>query len=250
MTMPQVVIAQAIAVAALPTFAAQIARGERPAMRRSLSATLRGVILLSLPAAAGLILLRMPIVAMLFERGAFDTRSTELVSWALLWYTAGLVSHSVVEITSRAFYALHDTRTPVFVGASAMGLNVALSLLLADWFVSLGWPPHGGLALANTLATSLEMVVLLVLMRRRLDGLEGARIWRGLGQSVFGAVLLGAAVLAWLALTAGSSAWLQGIGGVALGAVVYGVVLVLLRVEEVGELLSFLRGKFSADSRS
>jgi len=99
MTMPQVVIAQAIAIAALPTFSAQAARGQRGEMRASLASTLRGVILLSLPAALGLILLREPVVAMLFERGAFNAHSTELVAWALLWYTAGLVSHSVVEIS-------------------------------------------------------------------------------------------------------------------------------------------------------
>ncbi len=249
MTMPQVVIAQAIAIAALPTFSTQIARGDRPAMRRSLAATLRGVILLSLPAAAGLILLRRPIVAMLFERGAFDARSTDLVAWALLWFTAGLVSHSVVEIASRAFYALHDTRTPVFVGAAAMGLNVALSLLLSTWFVDLGWPPHGGLALANTLATSLEMVVLLALMHRRLDGLEGGQIWRGVGQSALGASLLAAVVLAWLALAGETGAWTQGIGGVVAGGLAYGVALAVLRVEEVGEFWGFLKGKFSHSSQ-
>lgn len=104
MTMPLFVIAQAIATAALPTFSAQVARGEIREMRSSLSATLRGVILLSLPATVGLILLREPIIAALFQRGEFNALSTEMVSWALLWYTAGLVGHSIVEILSRAFF--------------------------------------------------------------------------------------------------------------------------------------------------
>ncbi len=79
MTMPQVVIAQAIAIAALPTFSAQVARGALDDMRHSLAATLRGVILLSLPASLGLILLRQPVVTLLFQRGEFGAHSTNLV---------------------------------------------------------------------------------------------------------------------------------------------------------------------------
>ncbi|MCB9134760.1 MAG: murein biosynthesis integral membrane protein MurJ [Anaerolineales bacterium] len=232
MTMPQVVIAQAIAIAALPTFAAQVAREELAEMRASLASVLRGVLLLSVPATVGLILLRTPVIQVLFQRGEFDARSTQLVAWALLWYTAGLVSHSVVEIVSRAFYALHDTKTPVMVGAAAMGLNVALSIGLAAWFGRMGWMPHGGLALALTLSTTLEMVALLVLMRRRLNGLEGGRILLGLGQAGVGALVMGATILGWLALSA--SAWVQ-VAGVVVGGVVYAGVVWGLGVEEVRE---------------
>ncbi|MEJ2570709.1 MAG: murein biosynthesis integral membrane protein MurJ [Anaerolineales bacterium] len=117
MLMPQAVIAQATAIAALPTFSEQFARGKIEELRRSFSNTLRGVLFLALPASMGLILLRKPIVTLLFERGAFGAQSTEQVSWALLWWGVGLVGHSVLEIIVRAFYAMHDTRTPVAVGA-------------------------------------------------------------------------------------------------------------------------------------
>jgi putative peptidoglycan lipid II flippase len=83
------------------------------------------VLLLALPAAAGLILLRVPVIRLLYSSAIFDERSVQLVAWALLWYGLGLVGHSVVEIISRAFYALHDTRTPVMVGVAAMSLNVS-----------------------------------------------------------------------------------------------------------------------------
>ncbi len=243
MTMPQVVIAQAIAIAALPTFSAQVARGALADMRASLSAVLRGVLLLSVPATIGLILLRFPVVTLLFERGEFDARSTELVAWALLWYTAGLVSHSVVEIVSRAFYALHDTRTPVFVGAAAMGLNVVLSISLAAWFDSIGWMPHGGLALANTIATTLELVVLLVLMRNRLAGLRGREILNGLGQAAAGAAVMAAAILAWQAIS--TSVWME-VVGVLVGGGVYAVMMLVLRVAEVGELAGVVRRRIQS----
>lgn len=240
MTMPQVVIAQAIAVAALPTFSAQIARGEPGEMRASLAGTIRSIVFLSLPATLGLILLRSPVVAMLYERGEFDAASTDLVTWALLWYTIGLVGHSLVEIVSRAFYALHDTKTPVFIGTGAMSLNVIFSLTFPAWFTRLGWAPHGGLALANSLATTLEMVVLLALMRRRLDGLEGRSILVGAGQAVVAGLVMSFGLIFLLNAFAGQPVWVLALGGILLGGGIYAGLLFLLRVPELRQLSAFV----------
>lgn len=240
MTMPQVVIAQAIAIAALPTFSAQIARGDYIEMRRSLAATLRGIIYLSLPATLGLILLRFPITTFLFERGEFSAASTELVAWALLWYTLGLVGHSLVEIISRAFYALHDTKTPVSVGAGAMGLNVLLSFTLPGWFSTMGWLPHGGLALANTVATTLEMVILLLLIRGRLGGLEGRQISAGSVKSLLATVAMSLGIVFWLGLSVGQAVWVIAMGGILIGGGIYAWMMSLLKVPEVKELWGYV----------
>ena len=117
---PIAIIAQAIAIAALPTFSRQVAQGRLDEMRNSLAASLRGVILLALPAGIGLILLRQPVVELVFQRGAFDNASTELVAWALLWYSVGLVGHCMVEVLTRAYFAMHDTWTPVLIGVGAI----------------------------------------------------------------------------------------------------------------------------------
>ncbi|HEX9013900.1 MAG TPA: murein biosynthesis integral membrane protein MurJ, partial [Anaerolineaceae bacterium] len=190
MTMPLFVVANAIATASFPTFSDQAARGQLGEMRASLASTLRGVVLLAVPASVGLILLREPLVSFLFRGGEFGQRSTDMVAWALLWYAAGLLGHSVIEVVYRAFYSLHDTKTPVLVGASAMGLNVFLSLGFAALFRSLGWMPHGGLALANSLATALEMAAALVLLRRRLNGLGGDQLATGLAQAAAGSLAM------------------------------------------------------------
>ncbi len=245
MTMPQVVIAQAIAIAALPTFSAQVARGELAEMRASLAATLRGILLLSLPATFGLILLRFPITALLFQRGEFDAASTALVAWALLWYTAGLVGHSVVEIASRAFYALHDTRTPVLVGVAAMTLNVLFSFTFPALFSRSGWMPHGGLALANSLATALEMFVLLILMRRRLSGLDAPRLLSGLAHASLATLLMSAALFFWLRAASSFSLILFALGGILLGGLVYALALLALRVPEARALLAFVSRRLS-----
>ena len=238
MIMPQAAIAQSAAIAALPTFSAQAALGKLGEMRASLAATLRGVLLLAIPASLGLMLLREPVVALIYQRSEFDAASTALVAWALLWYAAGLVGHSVVEVVSRAFYALHDTRTPVAVGVAAMSLNLVFSLTLPGVFIRVGWLPHGGLALANSLATFLEMIALLWLMRRRLDGLAGRSLWGAVGQAGLAALGMGAVLWLWLAATPGlAQAW-RALGGVALGGALYGLALVVLRVREVGLMIA------------
>lgn len=233
MTMPQVVIAQGIANAAFPTFSTQAAKGKFNELRGSLASTMRSILLLSLPAALGLILLREPLVAILFQRGAFDQRSLTLTAWALLWFSVGLVSHSLLEIVVRAFYAMQDTRTPVMVGAAAMGLNVVFSLTLPGVFIRLGWLPHGGLALANSVATTLEVGVLLWLMRKRLNGLQGRYVITGAAKSAAAAAAMSAGLVWWLSSMAERSPWLVGLGGILLGGLIYGLVLVILRVDEL-----------------
>ena len=102
---------------------------------------------------------------MLLERGEFTATSTELTAYALAFYALGLVGHSVVEIVTRAFYALHDTRTPVVVTFGSMGLNMLLSLLRCP--ARLRRP-----GAANTIATPVEMALLVWLVGRRLGGME------------------------------------------------------------------------------
>jgi putative peptidoglycan lipid II flippase len=246
MIMPQAVIAQAVAVASLPTFSAQVARGEWDALRNSVGSALRGVLYLALPASIGLMMLRTPLVTLLLERGLFDTRSTDLVAWALLWYAAGLVFHSLLEVVVRAFYAQYDTRTPVIVTTVAMSLNIALSLLLAGIFSRAGLPPHGGLALANSTATALETSTLLVLLSRRMGGLDMGRLRKGLLATVGGSSLMALGLWVWLRLTGGAAAWLQGGLGVILGLGAYWVLSWVLGAPEARRLPGMLLRRRSA----
>ncbi|MCJ7535528.1 MAG: murein biosynthesis integral membrane protein MurJ [Anaerolineales bacterium] len=241
MLMPQALIAQSIAIAALPTFSAQFAQNKLNEMRSSLASSLRSVLLLSLPAAVGLIILRQPLVELIYQRGEFTARSTELVAWALLWFAVGLVGHSLVEIMVRAFYAMHDTKTPVLIGIAAMSLNIIFSLLFVDLFTSLDWMPHGGLALANSLATTLEMIVLLYIMSRRLHGLEGRRILIVFGKAALAVFIMAIVLVAWINQALHQPLWLLVVVGVALGAGVYGIMVLILGVKEARNLLSSAR---------
>jgi putative peptidoglycan lipid II flippase len=243
MLMAQAAIAQSVAIAAMPTFSAQHALGQRDEMRNSLAASLRGVILLALPASLGLILLREPLVAALYQRGEFTARSTELVAWSLLWYAAGLVGHSIMEVLTRAFYAQHDTKTPVLIGTIAMGLNIVFSITFSKFFEQIGWFPLGGLALANSLATALEATVLFIVMRKRLNGIEGKWLVDGTGKASAAALGMGITLGLWIRVSWNLNHWLIALGGVAAGGIVYGIILLILRVSEIQSLVRLVMRK-------
>lgn len=240
MLMPQAAIAQSIAIAALPTFSAQVALGKIEDMRNALSTSLRGALLLSLPASLGLMLLRKPIIAFLYQRGAFDENSTNLVAWALLWYAAGLIGHSLVEILSRAFYSLHDTKTPVSVGILAMMLNVGFSYLFSALFIHVNWMPHGGLALANTVATALEAAGLVYLMRNRLGSLNGKNILVSFGKGLVATTFMCIGIFGWLRSSPSYDVWFVSIGGVLIGAFIFILSGLILNIQEIRSGLSFL----------
>lgn len=239
MLMAQAAIAQSVAIAAMPTFSAQHALGKTDEMRSSLAASLRGILMMALPASIGLILLREPLISFLYQRGEFDEHDVQLVSWALLWYAAGLVGHSIMEVLTRAFYAQQDTRTPVIIGTVAMILNVVFSFAFSSLFLQIGWFPLGGLALANSLATALEATALFIVMRKRLNGIEERYI--ALGFFVFALASLGMGIGLWFWIQASASlmSWVVALGGVAVGGVIYGVAMLVLRVPEVQSVIQF-----------
>ncbi|PWH20309.1 MAG: murein biosynthesis integral membrane protein MurJ [Anaerolineae bacterium] len=236
MLMPQAAIAQSVAIVALPTLSTHYALGRLDDFRSTLVNGLKGVLFLAVPASVGLILLREPIVAMLYQRGAFDARSTQFVAWALLWYASGLVGHSLVEVFARSFYAMHDTRTPVWVGSVAMGLNVGFSYLFSALFLRHGWLPHGGLALANTTATYLEALGLYWIMRQRLGNLEEQRIFRLIAQTLLASIVMGAGIALYRFWVGIGNVYLLGIGGILLGGGLFSVCAYLLRIQELGVL--------------
>ncbi|MFZ3071144.1 MAG: murein biosynthesis integral membrane protein MurJ, partial [Anaerolineaceae bacterium] len=243
MMMPQRAIAQSAGIASLPTLSAQVELGHYDEMRSTLSGIIRGVILLAVPATIGMILLRIPLVQVLYEGGAFNAHSTQMVAWALLWYSAGLVGHCLVEVLSRAFYALHDTKTPVLVGVAAMSLNIALSFAFSSLFKRIEWMPHGGLALANSLATGLESCVLLVLIRRRLKGIGGRNISKGFLAALAGTAVMGATVLTWMKWLQGGSRVVILVGGLALGVGVYVLMMWLMKVPELRSVMAAVKRK-------
>ena len=244
MLMPQTVIGQATATAALPTYAAQYAQGKIDEFRSSLAATLRVILLLSIPAMVGMIVLRRPLVAMFYGYGAgADQAAMRMISAAVLWYTVGLVSHSIYEILARAFYALHDTRTPVIVGVIAMSLNVAFSFLFVNLFRNLSNSPAlGGLALANSVATTIEMIVLIIVMSKRLKGLEINSMLLTAGKAAVSAGIMAIVLNFWLGFAQpGINPIIVTLVGAVGGVMIYFGLIYLLRVPELSALIDTVK---------
>lgn len=244
MLLPQGIIAQSVATALFPTLAALAARGQQTAMRRIFAATLRNVLFLTLPAAVGLLILREPIVRLLLQRGAFTAESTAATAWALGFFAMGLVGHAVVEIVTRAFYALKNTQTPVIIGVAAMGINIGLSLGLMRLFAGWGWPPHGGLALANSLAVLLETAALLWLLRPLLGGLGDTGLRLAAGKMALAGTAMAAALLMLSPRLPAQPTWLGGLLGMGAGGAVYLAVAYALKLDELQRVLrTILRHK-------
>lgn len=194
MEFPFGIFSIAIATAVLPTMADQAVRQQVAELKATLAFALRLVVFISIPASLGLLILADPIVRVLFERGQFGPASTAATAWALGFYALGLTTFSAVKVVAPAFYALRDTRTPVWIGIGAMAVNVGASLLL------MGPLAHGGLALATTLASAVNAVGLLFWLRRRIGRLGLRAILESLGRTALAALAMAFVCLGSLAL--------------------------------------------------
>jgi putative peptidoglycan lipid II flippase len=235
---PLGIFAIAVGTVALPAMSRHAAHGDLEGLRETLGHAFRQVSLIMIPAAVGLIVLREPILNLLFQRGRFDPVATRMSAQALLGYSVGLWFVAEIRVVAPAFYALKDTVTPVKVATLAIIINVLLSMLLMG---SLG---HGGLALAVSISAACQLGMLLWKLTPRLGGIH----WRGMFGSAPKALLasVGMGVLCW-AIVRGIS-WTgeaplllrMGVmgGGIVAGVLFYGIVLKVLRVRELQDLLA------------
>jgi putative peptidoglycan lipid II flippase len=244
MQMPETIIGTAIATAIFPTLSELAAQGRASQLRDTLSATLRAVFAMGLPAALGLVLLGRPLIELLFRGGRFGSASTEAVLAALSGYAVGLVGHAALEVAARAFFARQDTRTPLLVAVLGMGITVALSLVLRDVM------GHAGLALANSIGVSAEVGLLLWLAHGPLGGLDISRLWRTFFRAASAAFLMGlvlAGLSAWWPLSTDGllrQAFFLGVG-VTVGMAIYLVAAWRFGLDEVHTLGRLVRRRAS-----
>jgi putative peptidoglycan lipid II flippase len=230
------VLGQSVGTAVFPTLSRLHAEGQDEAFGRTLLGALSSVLFLSIPAGFGLAALSNPIITVLFERGEWSSTDTQGAAWALTLFSVGLAGHAALEVLARAFYALHDTWTPVRVGGLTMLLNIVLSFV----FIRLmGYPGEtdfargtfGGLALSMTIATAIESSLLWFLLRRRIH-LDDRAVLQGMGRTFLASsgMLLG--VWGWLLITQEWHALIRLLGGVALGGGIFWAAALFFRIEE------------------
>ena len=242
---PLAIFGIATATAVLPSLSRHAAENDVNALKETFIYALNFVFYITIPAMVGLIVLRVPIVALLFKRGAFSIQSAELTAQALLYYAIGLWAFSAVRIVVSTFYAMQDTRTPVKMAIIAIIANIALGRIL---MVPMG---HAGLALALSLSMMLNLILLVIALGKRLGNMSWQGIWASLYKTLAASLLMAGAI------KAASAYFIPGdygsVPGLLFGlslTIILGILLFasfsrFLRSEELNTILSIIKQRIS-----
>lgn len=210
MQFPLGVFAVALATALLPTLSRQAALGRLTEARVTLGYATLGLALLMVPASVYIAAFGREIVSVLMARGAFDSESVELTTASLVFFSAGLVFFGATKITAPVFYALKDTATPFRIGMISMGINIPLNITLALAFRASGFSrPVGGIALASTLSSAMNLLLLRLALRRRAGRGRGAppRAWLAMLPATAASIALALLLREWVAASVARSFW-------------------------------------------
>ncbi len=246
MQLPLGVFSIAISAAVFPTLSSYAAQGLQAKMRDILQQAIRWILFLTLPTVVIMIVLRRPIVNLLFQYGNFGPEARETTQEAFLFYSLGLAGHALIQILARAYYASKDTRTPLALTLVSIWTNIILSALLA--------PAYGinGLALANSIATLAEAALFMILLapraRLRIAGLGSATL-----KVLAASLLMGIAMFAFIRATnitvdlqqTKPGLLLQTLIAVAVGIVAYIGAATLFRVNELAEITAVVRARLA-----
>ncbi|MGE5544621.1 MAG: murein biosynthesis integral membrane protein MurJ [Bacillota bacterium] len=242
MQLPIGIFGMSVAMAVFPTMTEQVARNNISEFKRLFSLGLRGVFVITIPAAVSLMALREPLIVLLFQQGQFDANDTLTTAQALFYYSMGLFAYSALQLVNRVFYSLKDTVTPVLTAVASIVLNIALSIL---WVKTMG---HEGLALAYSVAGVFNLLLLIALIRRRLRHIGGGVLVRSLLVSGLASFLMyvgaryGAAFTgSWLAFTPKVNALIMVMTGMGLGVGIYGIIISVFHLEETDLVLNTIK---------
>jgi putative peptidoglycan lipid II flippase len=238
MYLPVGIFAVPVATAAIPELATHAARQSHDEMRRTLSWALRMMLMLAVPATVGLMVLASPIVALIYEHGSFKAADELIVASSLFFYAIGVVGYSIVKIALPSFYSLQDARTPVLISLVTIGVNVALNLWLHTFM------GFRGLALGTAIAATANAGLLLLLLSKRLGGIDTGRVVRSSVKICLASAIMGVAaylVESWLhglfpARTFAAHAIRVG-GGIGAGLATLAGAAWILRIEEFSHSL-------------
>lgn len=253
MQVPIGVFGQAIAIGLYTTLAAQFAKGEMKDFRETLNYGLRAISFVSIPSTVIMIVLRVPIIQLLLQHGHFNAASTQEVAALLAFYALGIFAWSGQALVARAFYSMHDTITPVVLGSIMTVIFVPLNLLLMHMI------GYTGLALATTIAATLNMALLVIYVKRKAGGINARRILISIAKITAASAALG--VGAWVTLgqiqrhlpgaVEGATAHvkvtaaIEVIGPLAVGGVLFLIAAKLLKIEESATVWEMIKRRFT-----
>ncbi|AFQ45853.1 murein biosynthesis integral membrane protein MurJ [Desulfosporosinus meridiei] len=244
--LPVGIFALAIAVATFPTMTEQAALKRWDDFRMTLSNAIRMVIFITLPISVGMIVLRFPLIRVLFQHGQFTADDTLTMAIPLFYFSIGISSQAVIQILPRAFYALQDTWTPVILGIISMAVNILAMYLL------IGPLAHGGLAFATTIAAFVNMLLLFYLLRKRLGKMDGWVIFGTCVKALVASLIMATVIWGWsewfTPLTGVSTfgSLLILISGTAVGMIVFAGMAKLLKMSEFTQVMGLVQRKIGS----
>ncbi len=230
MQLPETVIGTALGLTVFPTLSQRANAGDRRGLSSTAGWALRLVLALAVPAAVGLVVLGRPLTALALERGAFDAGATERVYRGLQGFALGLVTHSLLEVASRIFYAQRDMWTPLLAAGIGLAINAAVGWLLLEHLA------HAGLALANSLGAGAQVVILLVVARHRLGDAGDWALGCSLVRTLTTSAALGVAVVGLQQVMPAAGVLVTGLGGIAFGGLTFLVGTALVGPPELRSL--------------
>lgn len=247
--LPIGIFASSIAMAFFPMLSGLAAEKKMDSFKDTLSLSLRSIFFLMLPAAAGLIVLRTPIVKILFEGQQFTPKDTALTSYALLFYGMAVFAHAAILMLPRAFYALQDTLTPVLVSVFSVSMSILMNWIFLK-FTALG---VGGFALSFSVMGLINMLLLMGILRRKIGGIRGYEILKSFLKGLAASAALGLAVFLTkegigfisgrMGLTGHLEAALVVAVGITVGVAVYLGTAWLLKMDELALTIRLIQSK-------
>jgi putative peptidoglycan lipid II flippase len=179
----------AVATAILPMMSHQAAAKDFESLKKTLAFSVRIVAFITIPAALGLMILREPIIRVLFQHGQFVAESTRLTARALLYYAIGLPALASVKLVVPAFYSTRDTKTPVIIASISLVINIVLNILFLEVFFKR--VQNGGPALATALATFFDFFALFIIFRLRYGSMGTMEVVRSFAKISLCACIMG-----------------------------------------------------------
>ncbi|AGB20120.1 murein biosynthesis integral membrane protein MurJ [Thermoanaerobacterium thermosaccharolyticum] len=179
------IFSMAIAIVIYPMLSRYFASNNIDEFIKGIKMAVKAILYIMIPVTVGAIIFRVPIIRILFERGAFDERSTYLTSIAFMFYSLGMTANGLRNVLSRGFYSLKDTRTPMINGAIAVLINIGLNLVIVRYLAL------GGLALSTSVAATATSLMLMYSLRKKIGRIGGYEIASAFVKALIGSAIMG-----------------------------------------------------------
>ena len=243
MQFPIGIFGVAVGTASIPVLSRLASQNKIGEFRETLSSSINLVFLMTLPSACGLVVLGEPIIRLLYSHGgAFKESDVPMTAWALSGYAVGLTGYAAIKILSPAFYALDDAKTPMLISLASIVVNAVACYFFRSLLSGYGLG-HVGVALATSSVALVNFFALALLMRNRIQGLNGPQIASGFARiAIASAAMSAVCYFAYSFLTQQAAAKPLGIKlieafvPIALGGFTFMVVAKLLGVSELDQL--------------